>query len=396
MYFPSANKRRRISSPPSTTELKSENGANDDLDTDTKLAILSSLHSDIAHDHLLELLISNDGNLEATITELTTGSTQSTGKSTSKPRSQSSISTYLPSTNPSSKLSKSRKTVPKGKTLHLYTPESIAAYTPCTLIPSFLPSQKAEALLRDLLAEAAQFPDKLKFRLFERTVTSPHTSCLYVPTEDLLYGNGGEPGEGGYKGGGDTGWFYNGGRVEGIRVFTELMKEVVPYVEEVVNREMERYWGVKLGEEEESKEETKRIPLLSPKRWRANAAFVNCYDGPQQSVGYHTDQLTYLGPMTTIASLSLGVAREFRVRHWGGLSEEELRAGKAWHDFYENPRRTEEIKEESGDVEEETEVETEAEGPIGIHLAHNSLLIMHAGTQEGWKHRFVTNPHETL
>ena len=32
------------------------------------------------------------------------------------------------------------------------------------------------------------------------------------------------------------------------------------------------------------------------------------------SVGYHSDQLTYLGPHAVIGSLSLGVAREFRVR----------------------------------------------------------------------------------
>ena len=86
---------------------------------------------------------------------------------------------------------------------------------------------------------------------------------------------------------------------------------------------------------------------LSKQAWSTNAALVNRYQGPQQSVGWHTDELTYLGPMATIASLSLGVEREFRVRR----------------------------------------AEAEAdEGAYAIHLPHNSLLIMHAGMQEGWKH----------
>lgn len=163
--------------------------------------------------------------------------------------------------------------------------------------------------------------------------------------------------------------------MQGVRKFTEMMKTIVPLVEERVNAEIERYWGVKLGSEGGS---GKRIPLLSTRRWTTNAAFVNCYDGPQQSVGYHTDQLTYLGPMTTIASLSLGVPREFRVKRVGGLPDEELREGRK--------ERSGQGEAADGGVEDEDE---ETEGPIGIHLPHNSLLIMHAGMQEGWKHRLV-------
>ena len=40
--------------------------------------------------------------------------------------------------------------------------------------------------------------------------------------------------------------------------------------------------------------------------WRANVAASNCYRGGKESVGFHSDQLTYLGPYPTIASLSLG------------------------------------------------------------------------------------------
>jgi hypothetical protein len=49
-----------------------------------------------------------------------------------------------------------------------------------------------------------------------------------------------------------------------------------------------------------------------PSIWRANVAASNCYEGAQESVGFHSDQLTYLGPYPTIASLSLG-PRLFRI-----------------------------------------------------------------------------------
>lgn len=38
------------------------------------------------------------------------------------------------------------------------------------------------------------------------------------------------------------------------------------------------------------------------------------YRGRNQSVGAHADQLTYLGPWPTIASISLGCQRVFRLR----------------------------------------------------------------------------------
>lgn len=106
----------------------------------------------------------------------------------------------------------------------------------------------------------------------------------------------------------------------------------------------------------------RKLRHQSPHPWNPNAAFVNCYDGPRESVGWHSDQLTYLGPRPVIGSLSLGVAREFRVRRV-------------------LPKDTEE---ETGD----------AEGQIAIHLPHNSLLVMHAEMQEEWKHSVA--PAQTI
>ena len=103
----------------------------------------------------------------------------------------------------------------------------------------------------------------------------------------------------------------------------------------------------------------KKLKYQSPREWIPNSAFVNCYQGGGESVGYHCDQLTYLGPRAVIGSLSLGVAREFRVRKIVARDDEEPGS-----------------KDQRAD----------AEGQISIHLPHNSLLVMHAEMQEEWKH----------
>jgi len=75
------------------------------------------------------------------------------------------------------------------------------------------------------------------------------------------------------------------------------MEEACRFVEKIVNQEMKKrsrfrleWAGGKDGD-----------PM-----WRANVAASNCYQGGKESVGFHSDQLTYLGPYPTIASLSLG------------------------------------------------------------------------------------------
>ena len=75
------------------------------------------------------------------------------------------------------------------------------------------------------------------------------------------------------------------------------MEEACVYVENMVNKELR---------------ERHRLPLEWAGRgaegqiWRANVAASNCYEGTKDSVGFHSDHLTYLGPYPTIASLSLG------------------------------------------------------------------------------------------
>ncbi|KAF8541247.1 hypothetical protein BDD12DRAFT_829881 [Trichophaea hybrida] len=280
MSTSSLSKKRRYTSLPDD---------NTDDSTDTKLAILLSLHPTTPIESLLEILLASNGSI---------------------------------------------RTPRKGETLHLYTPGSVAsAACPTELLQSFLPASLATSLLQELLKESESFPPPISFRLFEREVTSPHTCGFFLrdPASE----------EGQYHS-------YQSRPLE-TRAFTPSMVAVTEMVEDAVRAAIaRRYPG-------------KRPWGLSKEKWQTNAALVNRYEGAKQAVGWHTDEVTYLGPMSVIAGLSLGVEREFRVRRVAPS--------------------------EPGRVEGKDEgKEEEKEGAYAIHLPHNSLLIMHAGMQEGWKH----------
>lgn len=131
-----------------------------------------------------------------------------------------------------------------------------------------------------------------------------------------------------------------------VRRITPQLVKIKPKVQEAVNKEIQERIKTRYPNGQ-------KLRFQSPKPWVPNSAFVNCYNGAQESVGWHSDQLTYLGPRSVIGSISLGVAREFRVRRI---------------------------------VPKDGEEDPDAEGQISIHLPHNSLLVMHAEMQEEWKH----------
>ena len=85
--------------------------------------------------------------------------------------------------------------------------------------------------------------------------------------------------------------------------------------------------------------------------WKSNAVVANQYVNASQCVGYHADQLGAIGPRPTIASLSLGVARSFRLKRSVALGDDHFHRGT-----------------------------------ISIRLPHNSLLIMHPPCQELYQH----------
>lgn len=345
-----SRKRRRLSPP--EDDLSKLNAINDEDDTDTKLATLSSLHPFLDQAVIFEALLASDGSVELA-SEFLAGEAN-----TLSPRKksagtvigyQSSLASFNITSNggPVTK----KPLTKKGKTLHLYSPEDIAAHTPCSIIHNFLPAAEADALLLELLKEAPTYA-RDKFKLFDRVVESPHTFCFYADSWDDVEKQ-------------KTEYYYNGGRVWDVRASLPEMLNVRAKVQKAVNEEI----GKRIRD---FYPDGKKLLFQDPEPWEPNASFVNCYDGGAESVGYHSDQLTYLGPRAVIGSLSLGVAREFRVRQVmgreeGGFKDVNGEAPKSW-------------------IKDKSDARADAEGQIAIHLPHNSLLVMHADMQETWKH----------
>ncbi|KAB5532759.1 GRF zinc finger domain-containing protein [Coniochaeta sp. 2T2.1] len=346
-----ARKKRKLSPPPQEQKTGSRND-DDDEPTEVKLALLSSLHPELDQDTLLDMLLAHDGSVSAASASLTSSTSvakkqRSSGGVMGTQTSLKNFGTISPTDGSSPSPKKARLLSKKGTTLHLFSPEDIAAHTPCTIIHNFLPPELADSLLLELLEESKTF-EKITFKLFDTVVTSPHTSGFYVGTAAELDSQRHE-------------YVYNGARLTDVRTITPLLDRVKPLVREAVNAEIRERIATTYPN-------GKKLRYQSPREWSPNAAFVNCYAGPQQSVGWHSDQLTYLGPRAVIGSLSLGVAREFRVRRVVPKDEKD-----------------------------EKQADPDAEGQIAIHLPHNSLLVMHAEMQEEWKHSVapaqVIDPH---
>ncbi|KAF2195167.1 hypothetical protein K469DRAFT_698727 [Zopfia rhizophila CBS 207.26] len=348
-----SRKRRRISGPEKVRTPEPEpdiQGANKDVEeesTDFKLAVLASLHPNHNEETLLEALLISDGSVEMASDALKYDSTISPRKK-QVIGYQSSLSSYR--IGPAENGGPAKKTLTKkGKTVHLYTPEDIEAHTPCSMIHNFLPPEEADVLLQELLDESPTY-QRGTFKLFDKVVTSKSTFCFYVDSWDEAERQ-------------KTEYIYDGKKVDDVRRSLPWMRKISIKVQEAVNLEIQRrirdfYPG------------GKKLKYQSPDPWKPNTAFVNCYDGPKENVGYHSDQLTYLGPRAVIGSLSLGVAREFRVRKM--VAEDD------------------EYRKSDGSL-------ADAQGQISIHLPHNSLLVMHAEMQEEWKHSIAAaqaiDPH---
>lgn len=351
-----------------------DGGEDEEESTDFKLAILASLLPDHPQETLLELLLTANGSVEAAC-QLASEAPRPKS-STVGPPTQSSLSSYLPSNSLSNlkKIPFPLPPVPKFKTIHLSTPSQVPYYAPCSLTAPFLPPSIATTLLKECLHETPEF-SQYTFRLFDRNVSSPHTACFYSATP--LDAENHSKKEGGYM--------YNGTTLSQVRMFTPTMLSLIPIIEKHVNEEIER-------RVDEVYPEGKRLKYMLPKGgWRVTSAFMNCYDGAKQSVGWHSDQLTYLGPRTVIASLSLGVEREFRLRRVAPVVLDPERG--AWAGEEDEIPNTAADLASSNHLEGEEEVEERKhdwkwspEGQISIHLPHNSLLIMHAECQESYKH----------
>ncbi|KAK7533352.1 uncharacterized protein J3D65DRAFT_647569 [Phyllosticta citribraziliensis] len=351
-----SRKRRKISPDKDLPNDSPRLSAPEEESTDFKLAILASLHPGLDQGLLLEALLSADGCVERASENLgQDGGSQNLSADPLRKRPavvgyQSSLSSFgLNHTRDASPTTRGPKRLTKkGKTLHLYSPEDIETHTPCSIIHNFLPAAEADALLREILSEAPSY-GRDQFKLFDRVVESPHTFCFYVDAFDDVERQRND-------------YVYNGANIADVRRTLPCMRAVAAKVQRAVNDEIARRI-VRF-------QDGKRLRYQSPAEWLPNASFVNCYDGGAESVGFHSDQLTYLGPRAVIGSLSLGVAREFRVRRVVPRDDDDDAAASGG----------------GGGGSGASKSDADAEGQIATHLPHNSLLVMHANMQEEWKH----------
>lgn len=269
-----SSKRRRTDSPygglrscqPSPNPTKDE----DIETTDLKIATLASLFPNLDPGALLDLLISADGSVDK-VTQMLQPSLGPTspGKISAAGNGgigyQASLDSFRPTDGSPKVVPGKQKCLTKKNTiLHLYTPEDIAAHTPCSIIHSFLSAKQADALLKELLEEAPTF-GRQSFKLFDNVVQSPHTACFYVDNHEEQTKQ-------------RTEYVYNGSYLEDVREITSQMRAVAPIVQAAVNDEVSKriqnYYP-----------EGKKLKFQSPDLWMPNAAFVNCYKGRAESVG---------------------------------------------------------------------------------------------------------------
>lgn len=342
-FLSNPRKRRKSSASPSHEYEES---------TDYKLAVLSSICPELDQVVLLDVLLAHEGSVEkAKESPLLKQMTSSPLKKRAVIGYQSSLRHFATRMSGTDELNKRPKLMSKkGKTLHLFSPDDIASHTPCSILHNFLPAEEADELLREILPQAQTFESNT-FKLFDNVVTSPHTACFYVDgLEDQRRQK--------------TEYVYNGAVMNDVRLMEGRLLKVKDKVQLAVNSEIQA--RIK------SHNDGSKLKYQSSKLWNPNAACVNQYDGPRESVGFHSDQLTYLGPKAVIGSLSLGVAREFRIRRVVP-------------------------KDGSGGSTATDDSDADLAGQISIHLPHNSFLVMHAGMQEEWKHSIApaqaVDPH---
>ncbi|KAJ3313351.1 hypothetical protein HDV04_002157 [Boothiomyces sp. JEL0838] len=194
--------------------------------------------------------------------------------------------------------------------------KNIQEHVPCVMFPDILPKDMALVLLLELLEESKSW-GYLPVTIFQKSTRSQHTTCLYTNKSKRDY-------------------HYNGMSIDtGNRNFSELMIKASEIIAAKVN-------------EEYDKRKREEIELRGP--WKPDIAVVNHYEGPESSVGYHTDKMTYMGPRPVIASLSLGATRTFRLQKLKAPDSSELAQ------------------------------------TYDILLPHNCLLVMFPPCQERFKH----------
>ncbi|AET37272.1 uncharacterized protein Ecym_1013 [Eremothecium cymbalariae DBVPG len=288
---------------------------NVDDTTDEKLAYLQNLFPSANAEVLLDLLVSCNGSVrDATLLlDLSEEGTQleeqrSPPRKVAKVKGQQSLSSFLPLQS-----LYNRQSRPSGKPIILYGKKDIELELKyCTYHTDVLPEELANRLLKFTMNEQNSKPNE--FYLFGNKCVSNCRSAIYsnLSAEEDDY-------------------YYNGMRVQTVNRFNDDMVITRSIIEKLVNEQLQ-----------------KRLTLpfqTKPGDWKSPVVISNIY-AKDSDLQWHSDRMTYIGPHSVIATLSLGFSRGVRFRR-----------------VYPSNSQIYTVMPE-----------------------HNSVLIMHAGCQEEFKH----------
>ncbi len=314
------------------------------MDTECIIRQLGDAYPHIERATLLELLVACDGSKTATehmIDESLPATSTLKKRKADKPRYQSSLSSLLPkrlktpSPAAATPVSGGRNV---GKVIRLYHPDDVRAHLHpyVSLHRSFLPHQLSNDLLQDLVDNTHKFSPH-EFYLFGQPCKADHATGVFMRDKVSEI---------------SPDYVYNGVKVD-PDLYPPLVKEASTFSENFMNETIivSRHLQGESLPFEQIAPDSNGVPY-----WQADKCIVNHYEANTNHLDWHSDRLSHMGPHCYIVSISLGATREFRVRRTYNNEAMEGDARKPPTTIY------------------------------SIVLPHNSMLIMHPGCQEEFKH----------
>ncbi|KAM9925386.1 hypothetical protein OXX80_010918, partial [Metschnikowia pulcherrima] len=297
-----------------------------------KLSLLQLYYPVTSRDVLQDLLISCDGDLDATRSLID-------GKPRPKKRSapaQAALTSFIPGNSQSNKRFRAvertshsepgnpfvsdaiggKKPRNVSKVITLNTPSDVKEhlYPYASLHLNFLPEPLIKSVQESLLSMKEHF-SKNKFYLFGNLCESNSSMGLFSRPSATY-----------------TKLVYNGLKRPTPFEYSKGMEDLARYVERYLN--------------EKIIPNADRLKWQSRDDWTNDFCVVNCYEKLQNNMDWHSDRLSHIGPHNYVASISIGTTRMFRLRS----------TYKESAPIYQVP------------------------------LPHNSLFIMRPGCQEEFKH----------
>lgn len=204
------------------------------------------------------------------------------------------------------------------KTITLFTKYEIESVLPnIRIFRNFLPKELSEELLDSMMQQKLMFKAK-KFYIAGNLCTSSQKSLCFSENGNMDY----DP-------------VYTREDMKPAKMTSALRLSRI-YIDDKVNTILTELYGKKED----------KLDYMITKNWKSDFCLANYFPNNKSHLDWHTDKLTNIGPLPTIASISIGAARMFRLRR-------------------SNPTNS---------------------AIYSIPLHHNTLLIMLPSTQELFKH----------